>query len=216
MASDCKSPISSTLNVRQEGKALHTGEEDELREDLVQEDGRDYMNRSGDNLYVQFTPTLFSVFGHPLLPRGFSSPGGIFADKDLESLGVVAADDREWGLECSGAIIDVGKELGEVGKRKAEAQNESSETWTYESWESSCLAKFSDFLGFPTKGFEKEILDLLINLVTSQKISKEKGNMTVSKSEWELRRLRSIINYNGNKINKGGGRDRGNLLLKLK
>ena len=80
----------------------------------------------------------------------------------------MAADGREWGLECSGAIIEVGEELGEVGQRKAEAQNESSETWTYESWESSCLVKFSDFLRFPTKGFEKEILDLLRNLVASQ------------------------------------------------
>ena len=97
-----------------------------------------------------------------------------------------------------------------------EVQFESLENWNYGSWESSCLAKFSEFLGFPTKGFEKEILNLLRNLVASQKMSKEKGILTVSKSERELRRLRSTINYNGNKINKGGGRDRGNLLLKLK
>ena len=162
------------------------------------------------------TPTPFSVFGRPLLPRGFSGPGGSFADKDLEPLRVVAADGREWGLECFGATIDVGEELGAVGQRKAEAQNESSETWTYETWESSCLAKFSNFLGFPTKGFEKEILDLLRNLVASQKMGKEKEILTVSKSERELRRLRITINYNGNKTNKGGGRDRGKLLLKLK
>ena len=78
------------------------------------------------------------------------------------------------------------------------------------------MAKFSDFLRFPTKGFEKEILNLLRNFVASQKMGKEKGILTVSKSERELRRLRSTINYNGNKTNKGGGRDRGNLLLKLK
>ena len=74
---------------------------------------------------------------------------------------MVAADGREWGLECSGATIDVGEELGEVGQRKMEAQNESSETWTYESWESSCLAEFSDFLGFSTKGFENSQLRVL-------------------------------------------------------
>ena len=78
------------------------------------------------------------------------------------------------------------------------------------------MVKFSEFLGFSTKGFEKEILNLLRNLVASQKMSKGKGSQTVSKSERELRRLRSTINYNGNKSNKGGGRDRGNLLLKLK
>ena len=78
------------------------------------------------------------------------------------------------------------------------------------------MAKFSEFLGFPTKGIEKEILELLRNLVASQKIDKEKGNLRVSKSEQELRRLKSTINYNGKKTNKGGGRDKGNLLLKLK
>ena len=128
-------------------------------------------------------------------------------------LRVVAADGREWGLESPGGISDEGEEIGAVGQR---TQCESFENWNFGSWESSCLVKFSEFLGFPTKGFEKEILNLLTNLVASQKMSKEKGIMTVSKSERELRRLRSTINYNGNKINKGGGRDRGNLLLKLK
>ena len=47
-------------------------------------------------------------------------------------------------------------------------------------------------------------------------MGKEKGILTVSKLERELRRPRSTINYNGNKTNKGGGRDRGNLPLKLK
>ena len=51
--------------------------------------------------------------------------------------------------------------------------------------------------------------------MASQKLGKEKGNLTASKSERELRRLNSTINYNGKKTNKGG-RDRGNLLLKLK
>ena len=41
------------------------------------------------------------------------------------------------------------------------------------------MAKFSEFLGFPTKGFEKEILELLRNLVASQQIVKEKGITTV-------------------------------------
>ena len=71
-------------------------------------------------------------------------------------------------------------------------------------------------MGFPTKGFEKEILELLRNLVASQQTIKEKGITTVSKSERELRRLKNTINYNGKNTNKGGARDRGNLLLKLK
>ena len=64
---------------------------------------------------------------------GFSAPGGSFADKDLEPLRVVVANGREWGLECSGATIDIVEELSEAGLRKTEAQYESSKTWTYES-----------------------------------------------------------------------------------
>ena len=127
----------------------------------------------------------------------------------------MGSDGREWSSESPGGISDEGEETDLVGQRK-EFQSESFENWNNGSWEISCLVKFSEFLGFPTKGFEKEILNLLRNLAASQKMSKEKGSQTVSKSERELRRLRSTINYNGNKFNKGGGRDRGNLLLKFK
>ena len=130
-------------------------------------------------------------------------------------LRVVAADGKEWGPKSSYGIIDEVEEIGAGGHRE-EAQCESAKHWNHGSWESSCLVKFSEFLGFSTMGFEKEILKLLRNLVNSQNLSKEKGSLTVSKSERELRRLRSTINYNGNRSNKGGGRDRGNLLLKLK
>ena len=132
-------------------------------------------------------------------------------DKDLEPLRVVAADGKEWGRESFRPLTIGGEESGEDGQREVEVQYETSEIETYENWESSSLAKFSAFLGIPTKGFEKEIFELLRNLVASQKIGKGKGNSTVSKSERELRRLKSTVNYNGNKINNGGGRDRGNL-----
>ena len=169
------------------------------------------MYRYDDKPYAHYSSIPISVFGRPLLPRGFSGQG-----EALVPLRVVAADDRDWGLDSLGAISDVGEEFGESGQRKTKVQVELLENWKYESWESSYLAKFSEFLGFPTKGFEKEILNLLGKLVASQKMCKEKGSLSVSKSERELRRLRTTINYNGNTINKGGGRDRGNLLLKLK
>ena len=34
----------------------------------------------------------------------------------------------------------------------------------YESWEESFVVKFSEYLGFPTKGHEREILSLLRSL----------------------------------------------------
>ena len=52
--------------------------------------------------------------------------------------------------------------------------------------------------------------------MASQQIVKEKGITIVSKSERELRRLKSTINYIGKNTNKGEGKDRVLLLLKLK
>ena len=119
-------------------------------------------------------------------------------------------DDRAWGKVAAGKIIADGEVVGADGSSVEVTQNESTGNGRYDSWESSCFVKFSEFLGFPTKGFEKKILELLRNLVTSLKSGKVKGNMTVTKSERELRRLKSTINYNGKRTNKGGGRDKGN------
>ena len=133
LLSECKSLISKALNVGKEGNATHIWEESEFREDLAQENDRIHMNRYGDKLYEQSPSTLLTVFGRPLLPGGFSGLGGTIGDEDLDTPRVVAADGKEWGLDCSRAIIEVGGELGVAGQRKEEAQNESSETWTYES-----------------------------------------------------------------------------------
>ena len=93
----------------------------------------------------------------------------------------MAANGNEWGLECSGAMIEAGEEVDEDGQRMEEAQIENSVISAYKNWESSCLAKFSEFLGFPTKGFKNEILELLRNLVATQQLVKEKGTMTMLK-----------------------------------
>ena len=204
-------PISCSSEAGQEGNASSHGEDDESSEVAAQAEGYNLKKRYDDNIITQSTSIPFSVFGRPLLSGGFSGRGDSLLEKAVP-LRVVAADRREWGSERPGGISDEGEETGVVDQRK-EAQCESIENWNYGSWENSCLVKFSEFLGFPTKGFEKEILNLLRNLVASQKLSKEKRSLSVSKSERELRRLRSTINYNGNKTNKGRGRDRGNLLI---
>ena len=201
-------PISGCLEAGQDRMPSALGEENELSEAAGQAEGYDIKIRYDD--ISQSTSIPFSVFGRPLLLGGNSGLG----DNALP-LRVVAADGKEWGPDSLYGIIAEVEETG-AGKHREEDQCESAEHWNYGSWESSCLVKFSEFLGFSTKGFEKEILKLLRNLVDSQNLSKEKGSLTVSKSERELRRLRSTINYNGSRSNKGGGRDRGNLLLKLK
>ena len=66
-------------------------------------------------------------------------------------------------------------------------------------------------------GYENEILGLMRNMVNQQPRDKSKGIFPETKCERELRKLECTINYDGQNSNRGGGgRDRGNLLLKLK
>ena len=44
------------------------------------------------------------------------------------------------------------------------------EVSAYENWEDSCLAKFSEFLGFPARGFENGIMELMRKLVATQQL----------------------------------------------
>ena len=166
-----------------EENVIHNWEAGENREDHSQENECLKIHRYGDNLYEQSTSAFISIFSRPLLPGDISGLRGFNGEEDLEPLRVVAAGDREWGVDFSGALIEEGGGLEVAGQRTNEAQNESSELWTYESWEKSCLAKFSDFLRFPTKGFEKEITKLLRNLVNAQKLGKGKECLKMSKSE---------------------------------
>ena len=174
------------------------------------------IHRYDDNISEQSTFALISVFGRPLLQGEISGLGGINGEEDLEPLRVVAADGREWGVDFSGVLIEEGEGLVVAGSRTSEEHNEASEPWTYERWEKSCLAKFSDFLGFPTKRFEKEITNMLRNLVNAQKVRKGKECQSLSKSEQELKKLEWTINYKGKETCREDGRDRGQLILKIK
>ena len=215
MPSKGRISTSSESNIAEEGIKEISREEGEIREDLPQDDDCVHIERYVNKYNDQSPSSRFSVFGRPLLPRDFSGLGGTSGYEDLDLMRKEAIDDREWGRMPAGVIIADGEVAGIEGQRGEEKQQETTGDWMYDSWESSCLVKFSKFLGFPTKGFEKEILELLRNLVASLKKGKEKGNMAMTKSERELRRLKSSINYNGKQTNKGGGRDKGNPQIKL-
>ena len=209
----CFGSIGLSSEEVQKGNDIKLGEGDESGEIAAQVDGYSSMNRYDDKRYSQHSPIPISVFGRPLLSGGFSGQGVLVPDKSLVPFRAEAAVDRDRGSPDTS--FDVGVEYGGDGQKKMKCNFDLTEKWKYVSWDSSCLVKFSEFLGFPTKGFENEIMNLLEKLVASQTRGKEKGSQSVSKSERELRRLRSTVNYNGGKSNKEGGRDRGNLLLKL-
>ena len=205
-----------SCSVSTEENGAHNWEADVNREDHCQDNESSKINRYDDNLYAQSNTAIISVFGRPLLAGDTSGLGGSNGEDNVEPLRVVAADGREWGVEFSAMPDEEGGSYAAVCQRMTDSQHDALGHWNYESWEKSCLAKFSNFLGFPIKGFEKEITKLLKNLVNAQNFGKEKECLSMSKSERELRKLQWTINYNGNKTSREGGRDRGNLLLKLK
>ena len=66
-----------------------------------------------------------------------------------------------------------------------------------EKWEKSSLARFSQFLGFPTEGLEKEILNFLIKIIKRWEKIHSKELLEKSKFERELKRLECSVNYGG-------------------
>ena len=161
---------------------------------------------------------LFFVSGRPLLSRGSLGLGdfhGFEAMGEMVSLRVVSDVGREWGEVTTGALMEVDQETMGFGLQSEELPYVLPKCLGYNNWEDSCLIKFSDFLGIPMVGFEKEILELMRKMVSQQPKDKRKGNPIESRSERELRKLECTINYNGKraKIEKEETR---NLLLKLK
>ena len=83
-------------------------------------------------------------------------------------------------------------------------------------WEESSLAKFSHFLGFSTKGLEKEILEFLVKIRKRWERIHSKGLLEKSKFERELKRPECSINYEGGKKQKSPLQGRGCQLSKVK
>ena len=158
--------------------------------------------------------TMISVFGRPLLMGGSSGQDGSLKLKildNLEPLRMVTADGREWGLESSDVLEVIKEGPGGEGQQGA---SEVTEDLCYEKWEDSCLIKFNEFLGFSTVGFESEILGLLNKIVVRQHQVVNKGAISKSRCERELKKLVCIINYEGRSQIKGVDKERESLMLR--
>ena len=81
--------------------------------------------------------------------------------------------------------------------------------------EESDLARFSNFLGFSTKGLEKDIMDFLVKIRNRRERIHCKSLLEKSKFERELRRLECSINYEGGKRQIGGRQGRGCQILEV-
>ena len=116
-------------------------------------------------------------------------------------------------------LMEVNKgRIEEVGKEMCSAQIVPRETkaWGELSWEESDLAKFSKFLGFLTKGLEKDIVDFLIKIRKRRERVHNKTLLEKSKFERVLKRLECSINYEGGKKQNGGEQVRGCQIMEVK
>ena len=87
--------------------------------------------------------------------------------------------------------------------------------WEEVDWEDSELARFSKFLGFSTKGLEKDILDFLVKIRKMRERVHSKVLLDKSKFEQELKRLECSINYERVKKLKSGTQERGDQMLEV-
>ena len=70
---------------------------------------------------------------------------------------MVNKNGKDWGMLSEGSLMEVEVESGSFGEWTRTENFLVDSKIGYESWEESCLVKFSEFLGFSTKGHKREI-----------------------------------------------------------
>ena len=110
---------------------------------------------------VDFSSPIFSVFGRPLLSGDSSGLDEYEAVGEMVPLRVVSADGTEWGKGIAEAPMEGSQDVVGLGSVREESPNANPECMGYNSWEDSCLIKFSEYLRVTMAGFEEEILELL-------------------------------------------------------
>ncbi|RVW55650.1 LINE-1 retrotransposable element ORF2 protein [Vitis vinifera] len=106
-------------------------------------------------------------------------------------------NDKEWE---KGSMLTVSQEARE------EREN---------GWEECNLAKFSQFLGFPIEGLEKEIVNFLAKIRKRREKIYSRGVLEKTKFERELKRLECSINYEGGSKQRSSSQDRGCQLIEV-
>ena len=124
-------------------------------------------------------PILGGLFG-----RGgtrFGESLGFNSARVLDPLKSVVRNDEE-GEEKTESLADeeIGGELA-VFQGDSEEISNPREEQEGESWEESCLKKFSTAMGFPKKGHEKDILNLMRKIDDIRVKNIEKGYQGTSK-----------------------------------
>ena len=124
--------------------------------------------------------------------------------------GNVENDNGPWKLGEANKNRD--KVRGKEGKAGA-SRSQDNENEKEELWEECDLAKFNQFLGFSTKGLEREILNFLTKIRKRREKIHSKEFLEKSKFERELKRLECSVNYEGGYKQKDLSQGKGNQLI---
>ena len=130
-------------------------------------EGLAYHKRSG--FFFNATSSSSSFFGRALVLGGLFGRGGSIFGESLglnsargpDSSNSVVMNEEEGEEKAQSSDEEIGGELVVFQSDSKEISNPREEQ-EGDSWEESCLKKFSTTMGLPTIGHEKDILNLMI------------------------------------------------------
>ncbi|RVX05743.1 hypothetical protein CK203_027411 [Vitis vinifera] len=183
----------------------------------LMEEAQKYGNTSSLGLVsAAFSPSPLFSGRTPLGYYNFSGVGWEVAQRDSQGYIVNVLGVMEQGAVASWKLMEASNgSNGEGGEelRLIRTETQEDKGWEKDDWEDSELARFSKFLGFSTKGLEKDILDFLVKIRKRKEKVHSKILLDKSKFERELKRLECSINYERGKKLRNGMQERGDQML---
>ena len=155
----------------------------------------------------------------------YRTPKGEFYDRSGDMDEEIRVDKTMWLIVYEGHNEKISgcRELGVTKRSSDKARGMDGAFGTHdvqvvrneseEKWEECSLAKFSDFLGFPMEGLEKEILNFLIKIRKRREKIHSKELLEKSKFERGLKRLECSVNYERGNKQKGSVQGKGSQIV---
>ncbi|RVX19057.1 hypothetical protein CK203_007024 [Vitis vinifera] len=185
----------------------------------LMEEAQRYGNLSSlGGLLVPVASAFSPIFSSrtPLGYYDFSGVGWEVAQRDSQGCSGNGVEFMEQGAVANWELMEASNgSNGEGGEelRLIRTETQGDKGWEEVEWEDSELARFSKFLGFSTKGLEKDILEFLVKIRKRREKVHSKILPVKSKFERELKRLECSINYERGKKLRNGMQARGDQML---
>ena len=183
---------------------------------LLEEDARYAPSSSGMEILDPSSP-FFSSFGRTPRKESFDRSGILVESTKGDGFCKESGHSQQLVGKCWD-LVEISNDSMEDDRKalclvRPISQEEGA--WVDVGWEESDLARFSQFLGFPTEGLEKDILEFMVKIRKRRERIHSKAMLEKSKFERELRRLECSVNYEGGKKRKGTVQGRGCQIMEV-